>query len=474
MAASPQPLNILFGIDRKKLDNLGVFNAYIGIDNLLFVDPRLLSQATIPEFLGSRKTLTDYFASVIKLLQASKKSGDIAYLAAVRRLTFHEEHGAALGYSHAGGRGRAIGKGLAEVLAGRGKEIIDLGIADPEIFELIGLFQEGFGADLLSDMSVSILKERFLTYTQRVTNELNLKPNATFKWGGTNWTLPMLPGRKGSLVLVPRSLLNELPLALDRSEIGQVCAFNAELRAAWNKIIAAAKGERKVSKKDIRRVLFDRPSNFEDLIEVYRKAASTGYDFEKDPHGLFSWDFIGRQAAAAYPLSLANHAPKSIQDLRSIVASIVGQFTKNIEDNKLYEVLYTENGKPRREVFAQRLFFAVADAYCAANDVDLNREPDAGNGPVDFKISSGYKGRILVEIKKSTNSKLLHGFEVQLEAYKKAEATQEAVYVIIRMSKSEIGIKRVFALREKSLKAGLKVPEVFVIDGRRKKSASKR
>jgi hypothetical protein len=77
-------------------------------------------------------------------------------------------------------------------------------------------------------------------------------------------------------------------------------------------------------------------------------------------------------------------------------------FKKNIEENKL--LLYREDGRARHEVFAQRLFFAVADAYCDANNVDLSREVNAGNGPVDFKLSIGYKGRILVEVKKSSNS----------------------------------------------------------------------
>lgn len=147
---------------------------------------------------------------------------------------------------------------------------------------------------------------------------------------------------------------------------------------------------------------------------------------------------------------------------------------KNIEDNKLYEVLYGENGEPRPEVFGQRLFYAVADAYCAANDVDLSREPNPGNGPVDFKLSVGYHGRVLVEIKKSMNPRLLHGFETQLDAYQKSEATEQSLYLILRVSEGETGIKDVLALREEKLKKKLKVPDVVVIDARKKPPASKR
>lgn len=475
MSVTPQPLSLYFGISPKDFDKFKAFNAYLGIDNRLFVDPRLLSQVKIGEFVGSRAEITDYFSKVIKLLSKSKKLNDIAYLAARSRLIFAEENGAALGYSNAGGSGRGITGKLASVLAARAKEIVDLGIDDPEVFELIGLFQEGFGPDLLSDMAIAILRRRFFAYTQRITNALNLKPRDIYTWGGQDWTLPSRPDADGPLIIVPKDLLNDLPVALDRSEIAQAASFSAELRTVWNAIVAEARQKnRRVTKKDIRKVLLEKPQNLLNLIEFYRSAAASGYDFANDPDGLFSWDVIGRQAAADSPLTIANHKPKSLSDVLGIVRSIIAQFTKNIEENKLYEVLYGESGKPRDEVFSQRLFYAVADAYCSANDVDLSREPNAGNGPVDFKVSSGYKGRVLVELKKSNSSKLVHGFETQLKSYAKAEATSWLIYLIVRISDSEVLIKKVLQLRATALSKGERVPEVFVIDARRKPSASKR
>ena len=72
--------------------------------------------------------------------------------------------------------------------------------------------------------------------------------------------------------------------------------------------------------------------------------------------------------------------PKSIRK--------VDQFQFLIEKRRLSEELYHE-GDPRPEKSAQRLFFAVAHAYCKANNLDLTPEADTGNGPVDFKMSSG-------------------------------------------------------------------------------------
>jgi hypothetical protein len=116
----------------------------------------------------------------------------------------------------------------------------------------------------------------------------------------------------------------------------------------------------------------------------------------------------------------------------------------------------------------------VSECIRQANDVDLNREPNAGNGPIDFKLSAGYKGRVLIEVKKSTNSQLLHGFDVQLEAYQKSEATEESLYLIMRVAEGQTGIDDVLALRKRKLKEGLKVPDIVVIDARRRPPASKR
>jgi hypothetical protein len=79
-------LSRYFGIDAAELDKRGVLNAYIGIDNRLFVDPNLLSRIKIPEFDGARQELTEYFANVIKLLRAAKLKGDIAWTEAEKRV----------------------------------------------------------------------------------------------------------------------------------------------------------------------------------------------------------------------------------------------------------------------------------------------------------------------------------------------------------------------------------------------------
>jgi len=97
----------------------------------------------------------------------------------------------------------------------------------------------------------------------------------------------------------------------------------------------------------------------------------------------------------------------------------------------------------------------------------------SGRGSVDFKISKGYKKRILVEIKYSGNSHLKNGYENQIEEYNKAEKTQESIYLIIRTTNSKENIIKIQDKELLGLEEGKKMPKVMVTDGRLKPSASK-
>jgi hypothetical protein len=337
----PIRLSRYFDVEPSHLKKLGVFDAHLGIDNKLFVDPKLLkTRLRIPEFSGARKDITQYFSQVLKLLKASRKEGDVAWVAAEKRMRFKEENGAALGYGKAGSYGRAVGPELAHTLVKRAAEILSLGVEDPEMFELIGLFQEEVGSDLLSDMAVAILKPRFLSYTQRVTKELKLRPSQSFLIENREWTLPLSPEGKRALILVPRALLSKLPIALDRSEIYEVAQFNAAVRRQWDALVAAAHEEKaEPSKTQIREMLFSDAKNLTDLIRVYREALIQGYDFDKDADGLLSWDTIGRSSAKASPLQIALKHPTTLAELRAVLDLILKRFKKNVEENRLYEFL---------------------------------------------------------------------------------------------------------------------------------------
>jgi glutaredoxin len=115
----------------------------------------------------------------------------------------------------------------------------------------------------------------------------------------------------------------------------------------------------------------------------------------------------------------------------------------------------------------------VAHAYCKANNLDLTPEADTGNGPVDFKVSAGFTGRVLVEIKLSTNGKVVKGYSRQLERYKTAEEALKGYYVVIDVGKMGEKEKNLLALKNCAAASGESTSPIIFIDGIRRLSASK-
>jgi hypothetical protein len=119
----------------------------------------------------------------------------------------------------------------------------------------------------------------------------------------------------------------------------------------------------------------------------------------------------------------------SREALKAIVVEILKQFQDQVENKGQWKQLW-DNEKPREESNAQRLFYTIAYNYCMANNIDLTPEANAGNGPVDFKLSHGFETKVVVELKLSTNGRLVHGYEKQLEIYKQADDTDEGILLL--------------------------------------------
>ena len=142
--------------------------------------------------------------------------------------------------------------------------------------------------------------------------------------------------------------------------------------------------------------------NFYLYLELLRAAKPKPYDLAGDPVGELVRRRVAETIADEQPFKLSDPQKPDVEGVAIVVKQIIEQFQFLIEKRRLSEDLYHED-HPRPEKAAQRLFFAVAHAYCKANNLD---EADTGNGFVDFKMSSGFTGRVLVEIKLSTNQKL--------------------------------------------------------------------
>lgn len=470
-----QPISEVLGINQDKLEEKGIFDAVLGIDTHLFIDPQLLKQTSIPEFANSHNKIVKHFSNLIVLLNASTQKGDRAWREVHKRLIFEELHGVSIGYGTHSSDGSAIGPVLAARLEESAYEILNLGIRDPEIFLLLGLFEDDFGADRLSDMIISIIKNDLYAFTQRVATELEISNRIDVSTPEGVYSLPKHPIRQEGLILLPKELLRDLPIALDRDGIDYVVAVNQELRNRLNQMIGIT-WKSKITKRQIKDLIFSNKDNIEILLSAYKGNRSGAYDFIKDPASEVIWYNLGQKFASENPTPLSLEQDANIDDLEDIVRKIIFQFKRNVEVNGLREHLYIRENrtlKRRHERFSQLLFFSTADTYCEANNIDISREPNAGNGPVDFKLSRGYFARILVELKLSSND-LMSGYEKQLVAYEESERTKRSIYVVLKVTQSEIKIRRLLDRREQLVREGKNPPPIYVIDARLRPSASRR
>jgi hypothetical protein len=459
----PKSVTQILTIGKKAFERTGALDTILDVDTRLFIDPMLLRDTKIPELQGSARRIEDRFASILRLLKHSRAQRDVWERRAEQLMLFPEVRGICIGYSAKGTSGSGMGPALRRRLLADAKEIIRVGIEHPDIFELAGLFEEDIGPDRISDMVAGIIKVDLVAYTKRVLGELDVIREGQ--------VIPINPYNNHPIILVPRDVLRDLPLALDWDDLALVASHNAALREEVNELIGSTwrKAANDASKHDVRNVMLKYPEILSDLIEQYRNKARARYDFDEDRAGQVVWHEAANGAAAEYPLQLKLPARPTIDDINGVVTAICNRFRELIENHGLWKLLYDNSGKPKHEEAAQLLFFGIAHAYCEANNLAISPESDGGRGPVDFKFAAGYELSVVVEVKLSRNKALKSGYTKQLPTYALAEKAKRGVYLVVDNGVAPQTLKSFNELVAMSQRSHL---TVFYVDGMPKESAS--
>lgn len=472
-ARNPITLSREFGINQGDLVRLGVLDVTLAIDMKLFIDPLLLSHSKHAELNTDGVQLYhSHFDTIIRLLANSRSIGDPAWKAAEKKLEFHEIAGTCLGYGAGSIHGSGFGPKLTKRVLGVAAQIVDIGVRDSDLFSAMALFESDIGPDRISDMTTNIIINALSAFNSRVLRELRLS-GKQFPMG--EFLVNPYEKKHAPIILVPTDVLRDLPVAHDWDGVADAAKQNEELRGKVNQHVASIWLKKtKRDKTRLKTQALTSKEAFETLLEAIKSASTQPYDIASDPEGVIVWATKGEQFAQQYPLNLKKHPTKNLGDVFDVVREIVRQFRHLIENNGLNKELYRSNRAPRHESTAQRLFFAVAYAYCRANDVDISPEIDTGNGKIDFKFSSGFNERVLVEIKLSTNSKTISGYQTQLEVYKTAEETMKAIYLVINVGGMGLKESRLMKMRNEASKRCEPLSDLEFIDGTIKPSASKR
>ncbi|MCL4872014.1 MAG: hypothetical protein KJ063_23890 [Anaerolineae bacterium] len=455
------------GVTAEELWCEGAFDGYVEIDACFHIDPHLLESTKIPELQPAYQRVKDYFEVVLRLLEASKQPGDVFFKGAWKRLQFPEFPYVSLGYSLHRSGGNGIGEKLALAITDTAVQIVEAGIKDPVIFELVGVLEEGIGADRISDMTAHIIAGDLLAFSERVARNLQLR-TIRYEHDGRWFEVPFDPERKRPLILVPHEILRPLPIALVWDDIDAVCAYNQRLREALNDVIGKTWGEafRKAKKHEIRELLLRNPELLRDLVRQYKEKPAVPYDFARDPDGIMIWAEVAHEWAEKYPLLLDTVSVVTPEQLQGVVRRICKHYGRLLERYGLNMLLHDDDDKLRKERFARLLFFGMAEAYCQANNFDLNLVQQGGREMVLFKLSRGYNARLFVTVKYSSNPHLCNQYEEAITTYSKGDQDEEIVFLVVRTKPSNEVIETLRRLQFEARESGQAIPELMIVDGR--------
>ncbi|MET4511129.1 chromosomal replication initiator DnaA [Bradyrhizobium sp. I1.7.5] len=462
-----------FGVSTQALAAAGLIDPFLDVDMPLFIDPALLEKSsnnTINTTAIAR--FRRHLEILVRMLNISKAENDAPWKAARRQLDLSEppENGLGYGGSSRSGSSRPD---IREAILRTGKEIVTLGASDPEMISLMGFFEEDVGPDTISDMTTTVIIEDLAAITEGFC-KTNGVPLFSFDFGAGHM-LPKFVDAKGRLtpiILVPRDIVRDLPIANDWSDIERAAMENARIRDRVNKFLGGIIRPTVIERKNaLRNAALGSSADFDFFLAAV-KANVGNYDPNLDALGYYrlkeivAHGFPGLKQPTPYDLKLGAN------EIVRVVKDTIDQFKRHVEAGNLWEELWV-GAKPKKERASQLIYYAIADAFCKANDLDISPEANMGGGPIDFKFSSGYEARVLVEMKRSGGT-VVHGYEKQLEFYKTAAQTEFGLFVVIDYGDLGNKLNEIRRIREERLKKGERASEIVVIDATRKASASKR
>lgn len=465
-----------FNVTRSSVDDW--FDPLLLTDTELFVDPFRIWSDKQPDWHGAHDHLVSFFDMVLGLIAES--GGDHlhpAWKKAERLLLFPEPAEFCLGYSEGFPMGSGSGKGLREGIMLGALHARRVGAQVRHVEELT-LFQEGIGADRISDITCNILKSTFIVYTQAIAArhaipmERTLVRNALWqeefkRWDDGEVDLPVNPYTKFGVILTPWRFLRKLPtVEPDDFWEWSWANENEAIRGDFSYEVS-----QKVDPSTKARLARLHPEVAARYVLHLEDDPKPPYPIETDPdRRVILWE----QSALLAEMAFKAPAPLLPGQFCDFVGHLMAEFKHSIEDSNGWTLLW-HNGRGLAEKKVQALMRWGWLHYCKAHDVDVSPEPNAGRGPVDFKFSAGWQSRAVVEVKLMRNRNFWEGLQRQTVQYMRSEQVRCGFFVGIAYTDRDMADERVERVEEVAQRVrqetGFNVTGV-VVDARRKPSAS--
>jgi hypothetical protein len=463
-----------FGIKEEILIDAGFIDPFLNVDTQLFIDPVLLEKSENEVVCENGiNAFKNHFNNFVRLLLISEKEGDAAWKAAQNLLDLHEPAENGLGYGGSSRSGSSRPNKIRDSMMRTSKEIISLGSKDPEMISLMGFFEEEVGPDTISDFTTRVIIKQLAEITEKfcLDNKIPVHESKLI----THVKLPKYKdgnGKESEIILVPSDIVRDLPIANDWADIQEAALKNSEIRQRVNSYLGAIAQPTVADRKAaLRYATLESSENFEKFLTAVKDNA-THYDPNADEFGYYKLRQILLQELDEFKRDKKYDISSGPESLYALVIDTIEHFKHHVEKGNLWEELWT-NGKPKKERAAQLIYYAIADCFCAANNLDVSPEANMGGGPIDFKFSKGYNARVLVEMKRSSGT-VRHGYEKQLEIYKDASRTNYGIFVIMDFGDLGNKLNLIKEIQRTRIKNGEQASDIVVIDATQKESASKR
>lgn len=455
---TPDPSGVYFSdrfhIKPEVLDKYGAFDISVVTDLPLFIDPFLL-------FNSRRKDYQALHESIIEYLRFLKSKANTTLTRGLidSWYRFPEVRQNWLGFVEGGNAGHGLGRGFAADLNAALITLLpDFGsetVTESTHLEKLALIKPGVGRDTISDFTTNLIKHFLCDYTQKFTRKhvddamsrdfvvgrvaFNRE---TETWMSGTYRLPNLDG--DFVLLTPKDLLTREDTWINHTNMvrtfDQLLAAvdDVQLRAQMQNYLA-----RRLSQdpkpKELREARARTIREFPILVDLYirtkeddrEEASSVSAERTADAHDVLVSQVQAVAADIAAKTTLYTKPWSSYDE----ACAAVMLFKHYVEHQDGYKLINRGGGKPFASEKEVQTFFGLLLAW---SRFDVNREPNNGRGPVDFKISSGARDKALIEFKLAKSTALQRNLQKQVDIYQSANKTPYAMKVVIAYTSAEL------------------------------------